>query len=596
MKRSVDYHEYDSSSTTSVSFGGVLRSIDHGRRALTTDTSERRERYIGLVGHSLANGKFRITRLLGYGGMGAVYEALQVAMNRRVALKLIPTHDAKTVARFKREAMTISQLRHPNTVTVFDYGETPEGYLYLAMELLDGRTLGDVIRTDAPLPPRRALYIAAQICRSLNEAHMAGIVHRDIKPDNIMLIRVDQDTDFVKVLDFGIAKAVQEDEINLTGDGRIVGTPRYMSPEQISGFDVDGRTDLYSLGCIVFEMLCGTPPFKQATTTALLIAHTQHMPPSFAERLGQAASVIPPLMESLVRKTLEKDPRHRPHSADYLRGEFERLIGTLPAAPSGHFGEEEETDRTAQIVVTEEVLQVDRSFSSLDAHDLVLDRQAMRSDASASQNAMPYATQPYPNQPIADGYGNQTNPEFSSVFAPPPSSDEGRTNWAMIAVGFGVVCLIVLGAMAYLKHQHERRLAEAEAHAFELAEQLRIQQERRDAVAAEEARLEAERLETQRIELEKLAEQAEQEPRIVPRVVETESQVDLNKVTFDVNPDDVEFGTRTRMVEGAVTDLLKNLTKCEGKDCDPDQSKKFNKTLKETGKHMKKAKDHVVIE
>jgi serine/threonine protein kinase len=550
-----------------------------------------------MVGQSLANGKFRITRLLGHGGMGAVYEAIQVAMNRRVALKLIPTHDAKTVARFKREAMTISQLRHPNTVTVFDYGETPEGYLYLAMELLDGRTLGEVIRTEAPMAPRRALYIAAQICRSLNEAHMAGIVHRDIKPDNIMLIRVDQDFDFVKVLDFGIAKAVQEDEINLTGDGRIVGTPRYMSPEQISGFDVDGRTDIYSLGCIVFEMLSGSPPFKQSTTTALLIAHTQQMPPSFAERLGQAASVIPPMMESLIRKTLEKDPRHRPPSADYLRGEFERLMTSLPVVPAGIFGEEDENDCTAQIVVTEEVLQEDPSFSSLDSAELVLDRGVMRSDASSSQNVMAYAPQPYPGAPWgAQTPANSTNPEFSSVFAPPPpANDDKPVNWAVIAVGLGVVCLIVLGAMAYIKSEHERRMAEAEAHATELAEKLRLQQKRREEIAAEEARLEAERLEEQRIELEKLAKQAESEPRVVPRVVESDS-VDLNKVTFDVNPEDVEFGTRTRMVEGAVTDLLKNLTKCEGKDCDPDQSKKFNKTLKDTGEHMRKGKGRVVIE
>ena len=294
---------------------------------MSTTRQQRRQLYEQLVGQTVAD-RYEITRLMGFGGMGAVYEAIQQNMNRHIALKYIPSHDPVMAARFEREALTVSQLRHPNTVTVFDYGRTDDGFLFLTMEMLEGLTLTDVIKEESPLAAERVVHIASQICRSLGEAHGMGIVHRDVKPDNVILITVDGDPDVVKVLDFGIAKAISgEDDVQLTGDGRIVGTPRYMSPEQILSEEVDHRSDIYSLGCIIFEMLCGAPPFQGSSTTALMISHAQDAPPAFAERLTpEQLSAIPPALEHVVRRAMAKSPVERPQTTDHLRRELEEAL------------------------------------------------------------------------------------------------------------------------------------------------------------------------------------------------------------------------------------------------------------------------------
>ncbi|MFP4597088.1 MAG: protein kinase domain-containing protein [Persicimonas sp.] len=294
---------------------------------MSASREHRQRLYEQLVGQNIV-GRFEITNLLGFGGMGAVYEAVQRNMKRSVAIKIIPSHDPTTTARFKREAVTISQLHHPNTVTVFDYGETDQGMLFLAMEMLTGRTLSDLIEKEAPLEPARAAHIASQVCRALGEAHKSAIVHRDIKPDNIFLIEVDDDPDFVKVLDFGIAKIVRgEDNVELTGTGRIIGTPKYMSPEQILAEPIDHRSDLYSLGCILFEMLCGNPPFQDSSTTKLMLAHAHQTPPTFAERLpNQALARIPGPLEQVVRRALSKSPSERQASTDIFRAELDAAL------------------------------------------------------------------------------------------------------------------------------------------------------------------------------------------------------------------------------------------------------------------------------
>ncbi|MFU8805517.1 MAG: serine/threonine-protein kinase [Bradymonadaceae bacterium] len=302
---------------------------------MSSSREQRRQLYERLVGQSIA-GRYDVVSLMGFGGMGAVYEVIQRNMNRRIALKFIPSHNPITAARFEREALTVSQLRHPNTVTVFDYGQTEDGFLYLTMEMLAGKTLSDLIKEESPMPPTRAIHIAAQVCRSLSEAHRMGIVHRDIKPDNIFLIEVDGDPDVVKVLDFGIAKVISgEDDVQLTGDGRIIGTPRYMSPEQILSQEVDHRSDIYSLGCIIFEMLCAAPPFQASSTTALMISHAQDPPPPFAERLSEdALSHIPLSVEHVVRRALAKSPDDRQQTTDLLREELEAALTSLQAQRS----------------------------------------------------------------------------------------------------------------------------------------------------------------------------------------------------------------------------------------------------------------------
>jgi serine/threonine-protein kinase len=304
---------------------------------MTNQTREQRKMlYERLIGTHIAE-KFRITGLLGFGGMGAVYEAVQAPMERKVALKLIPSSDPTAAARFEREAYTISKLSHPNTVTLYDFGQANDGYLYLAMEYLEGKTLTDEIRRHGPLGAQRAIHIASQICRSLGEAHRAGIIHRDVKPDNIFLISVDGDADYVKVLDFGIAKAVAgEEDVSLTADGRIIGTPRYMSPEQILAQPVDHRADIYSLGCIIFEMLCGGPPFEQSSTAALMMSHAQQSPPSFSERLTEAQlQAIPPGLENVVRRAMAKNPAQRPQTTDELRKELEQALRIHSAYTTG---------------------------------------------------------------------------------------------------------------------------------------------------------------------------------------------------------------------------------------------------------------------
>jgi serine/threonine-protein kinase len=205
------------------------------------------------------------------------------------------------------------------------------------MEYLDGKTLTDVIREQGPLSPQRVVHITGQICKSLGEAHRAGIIHRDVKPDNILLISVDGDPDYAKVLDFGIAKAVAgEEDVSLTADGRIIGTPRYMSPEQIMAQPVDHRADIYSLGCIIFEMLCGGPPFEQNSTAALMMSHAQQSPPSFAERLTRdQLNMIPEGLETVVRRAMAKNPAQRPQTTDDLRRELEQALRIHSAYSTG---------------------------------------------------------------------------------------------------------------------------------------------------------------------------------------------------------------------------------------------------------------------
>ena len=283
-----------------------------------------------MVGRTILD-RYELQDLLGFGGMGAVFKGLQVAVNRPVAIKLLPKLDPLTAARFHREAKTASKLAHPNTITVFDFGTTQEGFLFLVMEYLEGRTLGNILKEVGPLPPRRAVHISNQICRSLSEAHAAGIVHRDIKPDNIFLINRNDDPDFIKVLDFGIAKVMAGDDPDddLTQQGRIVGTPRYMAPEQVLGLTVDHRADIYSLGCILYQMLTGKPPFDDSSTAMLMMKHAHEQPSEFMYRMAQAsAEVIPPGLEAVVMKALNKRPEARQQTVDMLRTALELVMPT----------------------------------------------------------------------------------------------------------------------------------------------------------------------------------------------------------------------------------------------------------------------------
>ncbi len=254
--------------------------------------------------------------LLATGGMGQIYRAEQEPIGREIALKVLrpkaTTKEAAEAAqkRFFHEAATLARLHHPNTVTLHDFGEEAhegEPLFYMAMELVDGRPLHQVLKEQGRLSHGRAMRVVWQVARSLREAHRSGVIHRDLKPSNIMLVEAD-DGESVKVLDFGIAKLTSGELESLTLDNRVVGSPRYMSPEQILQQDLDGRSDIYALGIVLHELIAGSPPFSEGSPTDTMIAHVRKSPPTFAS-LGVEG--IPVEVQALVHRCLAKRPDDR---------------------------------------------------------------------------------------------------------------------------------------------------------------------------------------------------------------------------------------------------------------------------------------------
>jgi len=274
-----------------------------------------------LIGRVL-NDRFRILSPLGSGGMGKVYKAVQTPLDRVVALKILnPNFPAEKDPAFKRrfflEASLTSKLRHPNTVTVIDYGQTEDGIYFIAMEYMEGQTLAEVMATEKSLPWRRVLDIAQQICRSLREAHKLGVIHRDLKPANVMLLN-EADHDVVKVLDFGLVKSFlaaegQGGDPEVTQNGVFLGSPQYMAPEQARNV-ADPRSDVYSLGILVYQMLSGRPPFTGKDYLEVIFQHMKEAPRPIRE-LNPAAEV-PPEVEAVVTRCLQKDPAARFQSMD----------------------------------------------------------------------------------------------------------------------------------------------------------------------------------------------------------------------------------------------------------------------------------------
>ena len=273
-------------------------------------------------------GSYRLGDLLGRGGMGEVYRATHRMLARPAAIKLIrpevPDAQLATV-RFRREAEAAARLRSPHTVALYDFGVTQEGRLYLVMELLEGITLDMLVRQYGPLPPSRVIHVLRQVCDSLDEAHAEGLVHRDIKPANIHLSRVGREHDFVKVLDFGLVKSVAGaplDESHASAVGLTPGTPAYMSPEMVNGAEVDGRADLYSLGCVAYYLLTGKLVFEAETAIQTILQHVQQPPVPPSRRTDVA---IPPRLEALVLACLAKRPSDRPASAADLRRALDEI-------------------------------------------------------------------------------------------------------------------------------------------------------------------------------------------------------------------------------------------------------------------------------
>ncbi|HCH61182.1 MAG: hypothetical protein CL927_21045 [Deltaproteobacteria bacterium] len=289
-------------------------------------------------------GRYQVERMIARGGMGEVYLCTDLDLRRPVALKIlragIDSEDGgRFIERFRLEARTLATLNHANIVTLYEYGETEEGQLFLALEYIDGPRFTDIARR-GPMDPARVMRLGLQICRALRFAHRRGVVHRDLKPSNL-LIRVDEDGDEqVKVVDFGLVKVVEDDQA-LTRAGLILGSPHCMAPEQIRGLkQVDHRADIYAMGVLMFRALVGKWPFHGDTSTATMIAHINQPVPRFGALNPDV--VVPAKLEEIVLQCLEKDPAKRPPDVAALMAGLREVTGqpatvthsNLPGAPS----------------------------------------------------------------------------------------------------------------------------------------------------------------------------------------------------------------------------------------------------------------------
>ncbi len=289
-----------------------------------------------LVGRTL-NERFEVVASIARGGMGRVYRAVQRPLGRQIALKVLDVRGVVATRgdfqrRFFLEAATAAKLNHPNTIVIFDYGVADDDLYFIAMELIAGRTLAQVLRAEGPMEPLRAIHVGRQICGSLGEAHTHGVVHRDLKPSNVLLTRRGSDDDFVKVLDFGLVKVLGDEEpgTELTQSGVMMGTPRYMSPEQITGREVTAASDVYALGAVLFHALAGRPPFDGNSKFDIFAAHVGKEPPSL--RQVHPRHGVPPRLEGLVRRCLAKEPRDRFPSLEEVERELTQCERALRSA------------------------------------------------------------------------------------------------------------------------------------------------------------------------------------------------------------------------------------------------------------------------
>ncbi|HEY6878193.1 MAG TPA: protein kinase, partial [Polyangiales bacterium] len=284
-----------------------------------------------LIGRIIGDA-YVIQDLLGVGGMGRVYRAEQRALGRVVAIKVVHQHllqDRETVSRFYTEARAASSLNHPNSVSVFDFGRTDDGMLYLVMEYLRGKDLAHVMHEEAPLPISRIVDLSIGVLGALGEAHARGVVHRDLKPENVIIERPRGGGDLVKVVDFGLAQ-IRGVEPAEAARGLVAGTPDYMAPEQARALEVDGRGDLYALGVVMFELLTGRLPFVADTPSKMMLRHVVDPIPN-PQEIAPYRGIPEPLVQ-VVLKALQKEPTMRFQDADEMAVALRAVAAGLRAS------------------------------------------------------------------------------------------------------------------------------------------------------------------------------------------------------------------------------------------------------------------------